>query len=304
MDPGTADVFQTVEYRRDKRTMDTIPKALLLCFLGLVLALYLDPAPSGRIMLLAFVFMLFVAAVLIAVRLIWEGRNIAVRLLAAAFIILVLVALFWDRPGALLTPSGPRGPRNVPPGVWGWILTYGAIGWIASVLYRHFIPPRPILMLSPAGLSFHAPWLKDLLIPWREIQGVDGLEIVQASGAVSRDDNATAVLVSQAFYDRSIAARRSSVLPSPRIFFPKGPSMQMLLPHPWFAVDPEDIRAPVAARWNAFRDEPSTDAGPSPDGRRVYGAWSIDGSRRQAIRFLVPLIGIVAVLIHAVVRAL
>lgn len=299
-----ADVFQTVEYSRDKRTMETVPRALLLCLLGLVLALYLDSEPPGRTMLLAFVFMFFVAVVLIAVRQMFEGRNVAIRALASAIVILILVALFWDRPGDLLAPKSPRGPRNVPASVWGWILVYGAVGWIAFALYRHFIPPRPILMLSTVGISFHLPWLRDLLIPWREIQGVDALEIADPSGAVRRTDDATVVLVSKAFYDRHIEARVSSILPSARIFFPKGPSMQVLLPYPWFSIAPAHIREPVDARWKAFRHVPPTDAKPTSEARQVYGTWSIDGSLWQATKFLVPLVGIIAVLVHAAVRQL
>jgi hypothetical protein len=304
MEAGTADVFQTVEYSRDKRTMETVPRALLLCLLGLVLALYLDSQPPGRTMLLAFVFMFFVAVVLIAFRLMFEGRNIAMRLLATVFVIVILVALFWDRPGDLLTPQSPSGPRNVPASVWGWILTYGAIGWIAFTLYRHFFPPRPILMLSPAGISFHLSWLRDLLIPWREIQGVEALEIADTSGAVRRAEDATVVLVSKAFYDRYIEARVSSILPSARIFFPKDPSMQILLPYLWFSIDPKHIRAPVEARWKAFRHEPPTDTEPIWEGSQIYATWSIDGSLSQATKFLVPLFGIVAVLVHSAVRQL
>jgi hypothetical protein len=73
--------------------------------------------------------------------------------------------------------------------------------------------------------------------------------------------------------------------------------MQVVLYPRTFSVAPEDIREPVEARWKAFRNEPPparSDAKPIPEARQVYGTWSIDGSLWQAIKFLVPLIGIIA----------
>jgi hypothetical protein len=306
MDAGTADVFQTVEYSRDKRTMETVPKALLVCILGLLLTFYLDPQPPGRTMLFAFVFMFFLAAVLLVAlylfQQIFEGHHAAIRLVALVIVILALVVLFWDRPGDLLRPRHSRYPKNLPASVLGWIVIYGSIGWIAVALYRHFFPPRPIMTLSPAGISFHVSWLKGLLIPWREIEGVGPLEIVDAWGAVHRTDNATVVVLPKAFYEQHIEARMSAFQLPAKIFFPKGASMQMMLSYYWFAVEPKDIRDPIEARWKAFRNGPRADGKPSSQAPRVYGVWSIDGSRWQAATLLVPLIGIMAVLIHAAIR--
>ena len=77
----------------------------------------------------------------------------------------------------------------------------------------------------------------------------------------------------------------------------------MVLHHELFAIDSRDIREPLEARWKAFRDRPTSapfDGEPVREARQVYGVWwSIDGSLWQAIRFLAPLIGIIAMLAHA-----
>jgi hypothetical protein len=48
MNAGAADdVFRTVEYSRDKWTMNRVPLALLGCFAGLALVAFIDPRPPG-----------------------------------------------------------------------------------------------------------------------------------------------------------------------------------------------------------------------------------------------------------------
>jgi hypothetical protein len=84
------------------------------------------------------------------------------------------------------------------------------------------------------------------------------------------------------------------------LFVPKGALVQILMPYQWFCIDPKHIREPVEARWQAFRGvrpSPPSAGDPIPQTPRVYGVWSIDGSLWQAITFLVPLIGIVAILV-------
>lgn len=304
MNAGPADVFQIVEYRRDKWAMEKVPLALLLCLLGLTSILYRD-SPPGSTTLMAVVLMLLVAAVafLSALWLMLEARNVAIRALATAIVaIFILAAVLLHGPG-VLQPGRPT-PNDAEARVAGWMLVYGAIGWIAWALYRHVFPPKPLLMLSPAGVSYHLSWLRDLLIPWHEIRDVGALERTDASGVVHRAEALTVVLVPKSFYDRHIEPRLSSILGPPGIFHPKGQSMQIVLHYDWFSVDPKHIREPVEARWKAFRHEPPTDTKPVSEARQVYGRWSIDGSRWQAIKFLVPFIGIIAVLVHSAVRQL
>ncbi|MDR2880483.1 MAG: hypothetical protein LBV29_01085, partial [Azoarcus sp.] len=173
-------VFQTVEYSRDQWRMKKVPQALLFFLVGMAFVIYVDPQPLRSGILIAFVVMVAITFVYglgaILLELIFEGRTTAIRVLATAIAIVFLVAIYWNRPGDLLSPRYPMGP-NVETYVLGWMMIIGAGGWITFALYRHFKPPRPILMLSPAGVSYHVSGLKDLLIPWEHVQGVDGLEI-------------------------------------------------------------------------------------------------------------------------------
>jgi hypothetical protein len=317
-----ADILQTVEYSRDKWRMERVPRALLACLLGVVL-IRLDPNPPGHAFLLAFVFMFVVAAVLLLTSVLFhqiiEGRSAAARLLALV-VAAGIVVVYWDRLGDLLTPNYPRYPSNVPASIVGWMVVFGAFGWLAFALYRHVRPPRPFIRLSPAGISYDTPMIKNLLIPWHEVQDVGAVERTGINGLPLRLQDLTAVAVSQPFYEEHILARRG-FMSGPNsswnaVFIPKpdGSWMQIVLYPRTFAVAPEDLREPVAARWKAFRDKPplvSSDAGAKSEAsqishreisHKIYGTWSIDGSLWQATKFLAPLIGIVAVLALAVGR--
>jgi hypothetical protein len=302
------DVLQTVEYRTDKKTMRRVPLALLLCLAGLALVIHVDPRPPNIGVLAMFVGMLTAWLLAkLAFNLMFEGFTGSARWLAAGFTILASLALIalasivrdWNVTGPVLDYRGrPHPPANI----LGWMLVMGAVAWIAVALYRHVIPAQPPpLMLSPAGITCHAGGLKGLLIPWHDIRGVDALEATGPSGFPFRYEDRTVVLVTAAFYERHILSRRSAMAPpgSDRLFVPKGALMQVLLPHEWFAIEPRHMREPVEARWKAFRGAaPAVPSiiEPNAGARQVYGAWSNDGSLWQALAFLVPLIGIAALL--------
>jgi hypothetical protein len=178
----------------------------------------------------------------------------------------------------------------------------GGVGWIAFALYRHFNPARPILTLSPAGIAYHVPWLKDLVIPWHEVQAVGALERGGGPGIIpNRFDDTTVVLISTEFHERNILVRRTLLAGRGwyEMFIPKGSLMQMVLHFGLFSIAPKDIREPAETRWKAFRTERPFDAGAVPADRRVYGVWSVDGSLWQAVKFLIPLIGIIAILVDS-----
>jgi hypothetical protein len=188
---------------------------------------------------------------------------------------------------------------NPPPNVFGWMLIYFGLGWIAFALYRHLYADRAIITLSPVCIRFHRPWLNGLSIPWQEVRGVGRLEIALASGVPFTAPSA-AVLVGKDFYERSIAPKRSFFEPpgAEAMFRPKGEMMQVVLNSADMTVAPEEFLGPVEARWTAFRDR--AEALPQHDGPPVvYGRWSIDGSRWQAVQFLAPVVGLVAVVLTA-----
>jgi hypothetical protein len=312
MDAGSPDVYQTVEYRRDKYIMRKVPLALLLCLGGLFLLIHVAPGLPHPGILAVFSAML---AAWVLWRTAWEmvshAKSARQWWLVAALIVLCLIALgvlvavaegmrTWSYPRKVLDYRGRPDP---PVNTGAWMIVIGSIGWIAFALYRH-VTAGPMLTLSPAGIAYRGGWMKGLLIPWHEIQGVDGIEVIGPSGYPLRNDNMTVVLVSRAFYERHILSRRP-FMPVPgwdRLFTPKGELVQVLLPYEWFVVDPRHIREPVEARWKAFRDAQKSSmpsVGGDRQARQVYGTWSIDGSLWQAATFLVPLLGMVALLASA-----
>jgi hypothetical protein len=109
--------------------------------------------------------------------------------------------------------------------------------------------------------------------------------------------------VTNDFYVRNIAPKRSFLAPpgSELMFRPKGPTMQVVLTSPELVVAPEDFRAPIEARWRAFRDRPGSapQAGEPPGKPIALGTWSFDGSWWQVIRFLAPLVAAAGVVLHA-----
>ena len=102
----------------------------------------------------------------------------------------------------------------------------------------------------------------------------------------------------------------SKIAPKRRFFAPpgseymfkhEGETMQMVLSSAEVAVDLADYRIPIETRWKAFLDQPRSappSAGPLATAV-VYGRWSFDGSWRQVIQFLAPLLAMVAVVLHA-----
>lgn len=207
---GAADIFRIVEYSRDKWNMERVPRALLACMVGLFFVVYVDPKPAGTGILRAFIVLVVVSLIGLLVQFLleqlFEGST-AIKFAAGAIIIFIVIALFWNSPGDFFRS---RRTSGMPGAVIGWIFVMGGLGWIAFALYRHFKPAPPILTLSPAGISYHVSWLKNLVIPWHEVQTVTALERGGGPGVIpSRFDDTTVVLVSMEFYERHILAGRT-----------------------------------------------------------------------------------------------
>jgi hypothetical protein len=323
MDPTATEISRIVEYSRDRWNMARVPLALLFCLTGLVFVVYVDPRPPGAAILKGFVLLVVAAAVValagVAFERKFKGSVVAAGFLATALAILALAVLIWIAPADFFPPR--RGSK-LPANWFGWSLIIGGLVYVTWALYRHFVPARPMLLLTPAGIAFHADWLRDLLIPWHEVRGVEAYELMPASGIPFRYQDITAVLISKEFYEAQILPRRGFLMGPTghflvwllrrpqshtfggwdQVFSPAGSSMQMVLHYTLFSIPPEQVRKPVEARWKAFRNEqPSSLPGARPIAptREVYGAWSIHGSLWQAIKFLVPLIGIIAILVDS-----
>lgn len=311
MNEFVADVSVPVEYSRDKWVMDRVPWALWFAVAGLAVILHVDGPMAGSAAL-ALVYLALLAVAFAG----WAATTLVERsgypfwailpvILLIAFLVVLVIALF----GSLGRSYGPgrlwwSQLVDPPLSVFGWMLMYLGCGWVAYALFRHAYPGQAIIMLSPAGLMFHRSWLRDLFIPWRDIQAVGSLEVPNAFGSPSRNPHAPVVVVRQDFFDDHVSPKLSSFAPpgTERMFWPKGDMMQIVLSSPELIVRPTSLREPIEARWKAFRDDPAAvpqDAS-ATEARIVHGRWAMDGSWRQKIQFLAPLAGAIAVVVHAI----
>lgn len=204
---------------------------------------------------------------------------------------------------------------------------------IAVALWTRSNPGRPTFTLSPAGIHYRIPWVKALLIPWREIRGVDttdvetgywsfysyrhGITMPAYHAMIYR--NVTVVLLSKQFYDSRIFVDSFFLRGSgwKANFIPKGSLVQMALHHELVSVEPQALREAVEARWHAFRDQPAPTRTSVPGVPAAGNPTRAPGhaaarsapksdvvamgenpratSRWEAVKIIAPLIGIVAV---------
>ncbi len=312
MSEPAADVSATIEYSMDKWLIDHVPWALWICAGGLVVVLHADSqGVNGPLLafvylaLLGVVFAGFVTATLIARSGISFFADIAIHILIFVVVAVVAFAAATIGVSARWT-SGVYGSLrwstmlNPPPHVFGWMMIYLGLGWIVFAVFRHFRPARPILMLTPAGIMFHRSWLPDLFILWQDVRGVGPFE---PGGRPAANPQVITVLVTEEFYQQRIAPKRRFFAPpgSEFMFQPAGEMVQVVLNSAEVAVAIPDYRIPIETRWKAFRDQPRSTVPPVGPlaSRVVHGRWSIDGSWRQRIRFLSPLVVMVAAVVHA-----
>ena len=208
------------------------------------------------------------------------------------------------------------------------------IGVTAVALWTRYSPGKPLFALSPAGIHYRLPWVKEALIPWREIQAVDTIDVATGHWSLRWSTriptprynpinfrNVTMVSVSKQFYEEQIFID-SFFLRGPgwkANFIPKGELVQVALHHELVSVEPQALRQAVETRWHAFRGRPSaapasasvpsvTAAGTSDTPAPVAGfaagksnAVAMGDNPRaittwEAVKIIVPLIGIAAVL--------
>lgn len=310
MSDRSEDVSSPVEYRRDKWLLDRVPWALWFCVAGLAIVLHAgDRGRNGAA--LAFVYLALLGLTFVgwaATALIDRSAPFVVALILGVAILALVVAVIMLVAGTVgrTWPYGWHlwsGLVHPPLNVFGWMLIYLGCGFVAYALLRHYYPERPIVRLSQSGVSFHRPWLRGLFIPWQDIQAVGDLDISRPGGPPATYPGATAVVVTNDFYARNIAPKRSFLAPpgAEAMFQPKGATMQVVLSSPELVVAPADFRAPIEARWRAFRDRPvSAPQASGPTGNPIaLGTWSFDGSWRQVILFLAPLVAAAGVVLHA-----
>ncbi|KRR16669.1 hypothetical protein CQ14_13715 [Bradyrhizobium lablabi] len=194
-----------------------------------------------------------------------EYRSTAaiVRLLPTGLLLIFLGLLIY----ALVDLD--REPWTIIGIVLCWV--FGA-GLVALTLWRRSNPGKPLFTLSPTGIHYRIPMVKEVLIPWREIQAIGTVDVeatywsfFQFGDFATRNllllRDVTVVLLSKSFYDRRIFVD-SAFLRGPgwsANFIPKGSQVQMALHHEFVSVEPRALRAAVEARWLAFRDTPAAE---------------------------------------------
>jgi hypothetical protein len=188
-------------------------------------------------------------------------------LIGAAILLIGLYGVFFDE----LSQADRRRPA-------AWcILVLGGI-MVAHELYASLFPGKPLLELSPNGILVRIAWVTEFLIPWHEVRGIDATDVsagfrMTGTQLRSKSANVTTVLVSRNFYERFIAI--PALLRGPawgNIFIPKGTMMEVALHHDVLGVSPEELRAAIEARWQAFKGR-SPQALPQKASLRV--AWVV-----------------------------
>ncbi len=141
---------------------------------------------------------------------------------------------------------------------------------IGIALWTRSDPGKPLFTLSPDGIHFRIAWVKEFLIPWHEIKGVDTIDVetgywsmLWSTHALRYNDmtfhGVTAVTIPKQFYESRIHID-SFLLRGPgwdANFIPKGSMVQVALHHEIVSCPPQELREAVEARWNAFRDQPA-----------------------------------------------
>jgi hypothetical protein len=300
VDAANTDVYRTVEYGLERYWINRIPLALLGCAASLFM-IAMDPGPPGLLPLLLIGALLAFGAIYgicsVAFAHAFDSDLKPVRSVAFVLTVALGAVVFF------ITPSRYHRTSIYDPGfqTMGWMFVIFSLGYIAIAILKQVRPGAPVLKLVPTGLVFNYPWLKDLRIPWYEVEHVGLLEHILPGGIVSRFPNNPVIAVSQEFYERNILPRRSFLSGNhwTGFFQPKGAQVQILLPWPWFSTPMEEVSAAVDARWKAFREQPDAQAPPTTAPPLRASAWSLAAlTRWRKVAFGVPAAGLILMLVH------
>lgn len=302
MDATNTDVYRTVEFGLERYWINRIPLALLGCAAGLFM-IAMDPGPPGLLPLLLLGVLLTFGALYgicsVAFAHAFDSELKPVRSVALVLTIAVGAVVFFIMPSRHKRPS----IMDYDPffHTMGWIFVIFSLGYIAIAILKQVRPGTPVLKLVPTGLVFNYSWLKDLRIPWYEVEHVGLLEHILPGGIVSRFPNNPVVVVSREFYERHILPRRTFLSGNhwTGLFQPKGTQMQILLPWPWFALPMTEVSAAVDARWKAFREQPDAQAPPATAPPLRASAWSPAAlTRWRKVAFGLPAASLLIMLAH------
>ncbi len=161
------------------------------------------------------------------------------------------------------------------------------IGIAALSLRRRFRRGDPVYVLSPIGVHYRGPWMKEIVIPWHEVKGVDTIDVEWRHWMTRYPQDMTSrgvtvVLVSKPFYDAHIHLGlfwRGPYWYETK-FIPKGDLIQCALHSEIVSVKPRELREAVEARWRAFRGQVAVPVKP----RRASVPTVIAAALRRAPR--------------------
>jgi hypothetical protein len=182
------------------------------------------------------------------------------------------------------------------------------VALVGFTLWRRSHPGKPLFTLSPDGILYRIPLVKEVLIPWHQIQGVDTVDVEAGYWSISWlrqiptltyepgvACDVTVILLPKPFYDQRIYVD-SAFLRGPgwnANFIPKGALVQMALHHELVSVEPRTLREAVEARWLAFRERPAV-APARTNVPGVMAATSRSNPSRGAVAGAAPTSGIMA----------
>ncbi len=171
------------------------------------------------------------------------------------------------------------------------VLLAAGPGIIALALFKRANQGKPIFVLSPMGVHYRIPWVKEFLIPWREIRGIETIDITSSNWSLRNPGtmtfgNVTVILVPKPFYDARIFID-SLLLRGPgweNNFIPKGDLVQVALHHELVSAEPRALRQAVEARWHAFRNQPPAALTAGEGQSKTTSVPAVLGKWKKAIR--------------------
>jgi hypothetical protein len=184
---------------------------------------------------------------------------------------------------AMEMPDWPRPGETF--GAFAAILV--GIGLSVFALRRRFRRGKPVYVLSPDGVHICWSSRRESFIPWREIKGIDTIDIVVWHWLARYPRNlhyndVTVVLVTKQFYQANLHIK-SLFQRGPywhqTAFIAKGDMVQCALHAEFVGVTPQQLRGAVKVRWRAFGGASDR---PRPSVPVIYAARRPDMAETQA----------------------
>lgn len=192
----------------------------------------------------------------------YRGTTTIVRLLPTGLLMIFL--------GLLIPTFVELDPKTGGIYIGAGLCLVLGVGLSGFTLWRRWNHGKPVFTLSPDGIRYRIPLVKQVLIPWREIRGVDTIDIEAGYWSILPSSrilfyntfilrDVTVILLPQRFYEQHLHIN-SFLLRGPAWkanFIPKGELVQMALHHEYVSVEPRALREAVESRWLAFRERPT-----------------------------------------------